>query len=83
MFHNVLNSQVVSKYLYAFSIYFLFSLSNQRNLRTDKLLFIFHLLKLDRWKDIIIIIIIIIILLFWEFFTPALDDGISMEFEWQ
>ena len=25
----------------------------------------------------------IIILLFWEFFTPALADGFSLEFEWQ
>ena len=28
-------------------------------------------------------IIIIIILLFWEFFTPTLADGFSLEFEWQ
>ena len=27
--------------------------------------------------------IIIIIILFGEFFTPALADGLSMEFEWQ
>ena len=27
--------------------------------------------------------IIIIILLFWEFFTPALDDRVSLESEWQ
>ena len=26
---------------------------------------------------------IIIIFLFWEFFTPALGDGFSLEFEWQ
>ena len=30
-----------------------------------------------------IIIIIIIILLFWEFFTPALANGFSLESEWQ
>ena len=30
----------------------------------------------------IIIIIIIIIILFWEFFTPALADGFSLESEW-
>ena len=29
------------------------------------------------------IIIIIIISLLWEFFTPALADGFSLEFEWQ
>ena len=28
-------------------------------------------------------IIIIIIILLWEFFTPALTDGFSLEFEWQ
>ena len=26
---------------------------------------------------------IIIILFLWEFFAPALDDGFSLEFEWQ
>ena len=30
-----------------------------------------------------LIIIIIIIILFWEFFTPALTDSFSLEFEWQ
>ena len=30
-----------------------------------------------------IIIIIMIIILFSEFLTPALADGISLEFEWQ
>ena len=29
------------------------------------------------------IIIIIIILLLWEFFTPTLADGFSLDFEWQ
>ena len=28
-------------------------------------------------------IIIIIIIIIWEFFTPALADGFSLEFEWQ
>ena len=37
----------------------------------------------DYTKCFIIIIIIIIILLFWEFFTPALADSFSLEFEWQ
>ena len=32
---------------------------------------------------IIIIIIIIIIIYSWEFFTSALADGLSLEFEWQ
>ena len=32
---------------------------------------------------IIIIIIIIIISLFWDFFTPALANGLSLEFKWQ
>ena len=27
--------------------------------------------------------IIIIIIIFWEFFTPALADGFSLDFEWQ
>ena len=27
-------------------------------------------------------IIIIIIILFWEFFTPALTDGFSLESDW-
>ena len=31
---------------------------------------------------IIINIIIIIILLFWEFFTPVLADGFSLESDW-
>ena len=35
------------------------------------------------WGFLIIIIIIIDILLFWEFFTPTLTDGLSLEFEWQ
>ena len=32
---------------------------------------------------IIIIIIIIIIYFLWEFFTPTLADGFSLEFEWK
>ena len=32
---------------------------------------------------IIIIIIIIIILLLWEFFTPVLAGGFTLEFKWQ
>ena len=35
------------------------------------------------WSGIIIIIIIIIIITSWEFFTSALADGLSVEFEWQ
>ena len=30
-----------------------------------------------------LVYITIIILLLWEFFTPALADGLSLEFEWQ
>ena len=29
-----------------------------------------------------IIIIIIIIIIIWEFFTPVLADGFSLEFKW-
>ena len=92
MFHNFFRTQARSWYLSTFSLSFIFSLLEWQNSQAVKFFssgsdflagFVSqstgkYLLFLDNrslWK--------FIILLIWEFFTPALADIFSLEFEWQ
>ena len=69
------NSPAKSWYLSFFSLSFSFILWSAGTAKSIILQILFFLL--------IIIIIIIIIIYSLEFFTSALADGLSLEFEWQ
>ena len=52
-------------------------------IKSQKSLYIAGTIHAKLSAIIIITIIVIIIILFWEFFTPALADALSLELEWQ
>ena len=84
MFHSFFNSLARSRYLSFFSLSFRFILWSAGTAKSTILQIFFFfcwlLWGLVFWPGIIIIIIIIYSL---EFFTSALVDGLSLEFEWQ